>query len=450
MAQIDIKKGHDIRIAGVPGTELIRAPRPETVAVKPIEFKGCKPKLLVNTGDEVQIGSALFYNKQQPEVRWPAPAGGTIKYIQMGPRRTVERIIIEVASGEKHVEHSTYKAAEIKTLDRQTIKETLLAGNLWPVLRQRPYNKVANPEDTPRDIFISGWNTAPCAVNLEIALDGKQSPFQAGLDALSQLTDGKVHLSIKKGTASEVLLNARSVELHYFSGPHPAGNVGIQIHHINPIKPHDIVWIIQAQQVVTIGQLFLTGQLDPALVVTIGGPGVNNPVHLQTRLGINLGTLLKDHLKPGENRIISGDVLTGKKVAPDGYLGFYDSTVSVLPEGGKREFMGMLRIGSSRTRYSLSNAFWGSRKTPYQFNTWQNGTERAMIPLNAWEDVLPMDILPNALFRAILARDIEEMEQLGIFECDEEDFALCSFACPSKIDLGAVIRQGLDLMEQET
>jgi len=450
MAQIEIKKGHDIRMVGVPSLDLVRAPRPQTVAIKPIEFRGCKPKLLVNTGDTVKIGTPLFHNKRQPSVQWVSPAAGTVKYIQIGPRRTVERIIISVASREDSVAHPAIKAAEIKTLGRDKIKETLLAGGVWPMIRQRPYNKVANPEETPRDIFISGWNTAPCSVDLELALEGKQAAFQAGLDALSVLTDGQIHLSIKETTKSEVFLKAQGVKLHTFSGPHPAGNVGIQIHHIQPIKPRDVVWVVQAQQVVTIGQFLLTGVFDPAIVATVGGPGVKNPVHLQTRMGVNLGAVLEDRLQPGDQRIISGDVLTGKKTSLEGYLGFYDTTISVIPEGGKREFMGMLRPGSSRTRYSLMRAFFGAKKNPYPFNTLQNGSERAMIPLNAWEDVLPMDILPNALFRSILAKDIEEMEQLGIYECDEEDFALCSFACPSKIDVGAVIRQGLELMEQES
>ncbi len=449
MAQIDINKGHNIRIAGVPRDEIVVLPTPSTVAIKPVEFRAVKPKLLVKIGDQVSIGSPLFYDKVQTSVRWPSPAAGTIKDILFGARRVIERIVIEVAEKEDILQHPAYKTADISTLGREKILQIIIDGNLWPLILQRPFNKVANPLNLPRDIFISGWNTAPLTVNLDLALRGKVVQLQAGLNALQQLTKGSVHLSISENTVSDTLLNVRGVKIHQVSGPHPAGNVGIQIHHTYPLRPHEVVWTIQAQHVVTLGQFFLTGEFDPNLVVTVAGPGVIDPVHVQSRVGANIGDLLKENLQSGSLRIISGDVLTGKATTIDGFLGFFHSSVTVIPEGGPREFMSIIRPGTKHTHYSLKNAFFGFKNPLFHFNTLKNGSERAMIPINAWEDVLPMDILPNALFRAIIAQDLEEMEQLGIYECDEEDFALCSFACPSKIDVGAVIRQGLDLVEKE-
>ena len=450
MSEINIRKGHNIGISGIPSTDIIQGFAAKTVSIQPTEFRGIKPKILVKEGDKVKVGSALFYNKMNPEIKWPSLGAGTVSQIQYGPRRVVENIVIDLAENEEFESAKTYRSAEISALDRNEILDCLLKGNLFPFLRQRPYNKVANHKDIPRDIFISGWNTGPLSVDLDVALRHRLSPFQAGINVLKNLTSGNVHLSYNRNTVSDTLLEVENVNPHLLSGPHPAGNVGIQIHHIAPLSNNDIVWTINAQDVVRIGNYFLTGKLDTTLFTTIGGPGIKNPIHIKSRMGVQIETLIRDNLNEGNQRIISGDVLTGKKSDKEGFLGFYDSTVSVLPEGGDREFLGMLKPGSSQTRYSLTNAFLGFKEKLYNFSTLKNGSERYMVPINSWENVLPMDILPNSLYRAILVEDIEEMEQLGIIECDEEDFALCSFACPSKIDLGSTIRTGLDLMEKES
>jgi Na+-transporting NADH:ubiquinone oxidoreductase subunit A len=237
--------------------------------------------------------------------------------------------------------------------------------------------------------------------------------------------------------------------LHQISGPHPAGNVGIQIHHIAPLKPDDVIWTVNIQHVIILGKLFLTGEIDLSIIVSIGGPGANNPIHVKTRIGAKIYTLVNNQLASDESRIISGDVLTGKEVQKDDYLGFYDTIISILPVDHSRPFLGWIQPGSSKRTYSLSRSFLSFRRRLFNFTTKQNGSLRALVPINAWEDVLPMDIMPNPLYRSILADDVEEMTQLGILECDDEDFALCSFACPSKIDVGAVIRKGLDIMKAE-
>lgn len=449
MADLIIRKGHNIQIAGTPVKEVVKGRAPSSVAILPTDFRGIKPKLLVKEGDAVKIGSPLFHCKSNPSITWPSPGGGTVKSIHYGPRRVIDKIEIKLSDSEEFESFPSFRFNEISGLKRSEILDILKNGSLFPLIRQRPFNKVADPNTTPRDIFISGWNTAPLAVDLDLALRRRLSPFQAGINALQKLTDGDVHLSYNENTVSDTLLEVQDVNKHLLRGPHPAGNVGIQIHHIAPLGLNDLVWTVNAQDVVRIGNLLLTGKLDTTLFTTVGGPSVSSPTHIKTRMGVQISTLTEERLAEGKHRIISGDVLTGKTADENGYLGFYDSTISVLPEGGEREFMGMLRPGSSKTRYSLTNAFLGFAKEKFNFTTLNNGSERYMVPINAWEDVLPMDILPNALYRAILAQDIEEMEQLGIMECDEEDFALCSFACPSKIDVGGAIRDGLDLMEKE-
>ena len=450
MADINIIKGHDIQISGQPDDVVNKSELLDSVAIKPYQFHGIKPKLLVKEGDSVKIGSPLFKCKSNEQISFPSLGGGKIKKIEYGERRRIEKIVIKLSEKEELCSTNSYKLDDIDSLSAESVLSVMIDNCLFPFIRQRPFNKIADPQKTPRDIFVSGWNTAPLSVNLDLALRGRRTQFQAGVKILDKLTSGHVHLSHNENTVSDSLLNLENVFSHSVSGPHPAGNVGIQIHHISPIGPNEHVWVVNAQDVARIGSFFLTGELDTTLYISIGGPSVTQPTHVKSRIGAQLKPLLGDKLKEGENRIISGDVLTGNKVDIENYINFYDSSISVIPEGGKREFLGMLRPGSGSSRYSLTNAFLGSITGGYNFNTLKNGSERYMVPINSWEDVLPMDILPNPLYRAILAEDIEEMEQLGIFECDEEDFALCSFACPSKIDLGQAIRDGLNLIESES
>jgi len=439
---ISIKKGHNIKIQGCPTPEIISIPLPEKVSICPNQFRGVKPKLIVKEGDDVKIGSPLFFDKLKPQVMWPSPASGRITNIKFGNRRVIERI--EVSRKDNlFVKLKTFTREEIKGLGRETVIDHILEANLFPLIRQRPFNKVANPSQIPRDIFISGYNSAPISVDLSKLIESYKNIFQIGLTVLSRLTDGGVFLSLNKH------LDFDDVFTQSISGPHPAGNVGIQIHHTKPLCPGDIVWSVDAQHVLTLGRLFKLGNYDPKIVVTIGGSGATNPITVETVSGASIGSLINSQIIEKPVRLISGNVLTGKTVNAKDYLGFYDSSVSIINDEVKRPFLGMLSLGSSKSKYSLFNTFFSFGNQLFDFTTSQNGELRAMVPLNAWEKVLPMDIHPNALYRAILAKDIEEMEKLGIWECDDEDFALCSFACPSKIDVGAVIRDGLDLMELE-
>ena len=449
MAHINIRKGHNIRISGSPENEYFSRPKSKTVSIQPNNFRYVKPKLLVKVGDKVDIGSPIFFDKVQPDIKWASPGGGEIKEIILGDRRSVENIIIELHEEEKSVLHTPVKYQEISSLGKKKVTDQIMEANLWPMIRQRPFNKIADPNDTPMAIFVSGFNSAPLTVNLDFALRYKQSVFQAGLNVLNQLSNGNVHLTFEVDTNCETLTAARNVNLHTVNGPHPSGNVGIQIHHLNPWKPNEVIWVINAQHVLTIGDLLLKGIYDPSIVATVAGPGVKNPAHIQTRTGASIETFLLDNLNSDDNRIISGDVLTGQETNLNGFLGYYDTTISVVPNSNEREFLGLLKPGNEQSRYSVTNAFISQNKSNFNFTTQQSGSLRPMVPINAWENMLPMDIYPNALYRSILAEDFEEMEGLGLLECDEEDFALCSFVCPSKIDVGSVIRHGLNLMKDD-
>ena len=442
MNHIFIKKGHDIRIAGIPSKDVVSIPGSDTVAISPKTFRGVKPKRMVSEGDRVQIGSPLFFDKTKPDVKWASPANGTVQTIQFGARHVIEKIEIKI-EGTDSISGQSFTFDQLASSDRPTILNRILKANLFPLIRQRPFNKVANPKDSPRDIFISAVNTAPLSVDLRTVIESEKEAFQAGITALSKLTDGRVFVT------SRNVIELQNAEVQTISGPHPAGNVGIQIHHSKPIKPHDIIWTVDAQHVITLGKLFLTGSYQPNVVVSVGGSGATNPQTVFAKVGANIGSLITNQDMDEPARLVSGDILTGHTVEKDNFLGFYDSSVSIILDSVDRPFMGMLALGSNESKYSLTNSFLTFGEKLFNFNTAQNGELRAMVPINAWEKVLPMDVYPNALYRAILAQDIEEMEQLGMWECDDEDFALCTFACPSKIDVGAVIRQGLNLLEVE-
>ena len=427
---------------GTPSDEITSSILPEKVSISPKQFRGIKPKLIVREGDKVETGSPLFFDKLKPKIKWASPSSGVVTSIQYGARRVIENIEITVEDKKPDLSKS-YSSSQLNNSDRDTIINSILDACVFPLIRQRPFNKVANPDEIPRDIFISAYNTAPLSVDLFKIIQDNKDEFQAGLTALSKLTEGSVYLTSNKSMEFD---NTTNVTI---SGPHPSGNVGIQIHHIKPINPGDVVWTVNAQHVITIGRLFQKGYYDPRCIVSIGGSGSSKPQTVEALVGTSIKSLLKDQLLDGFIRIVSGDVLTGEKVNTDDYLGYYDSSVTIINDNVKRPFLGMLAIGSSSTKYSLTNTFLSTGATEFDFTTSQNGELRAIVPLNAWEKMLPMDILPNPLYRAILAQDIEEMEQLGIWECDDEDFALCSFACPSKIDVGRVIRDGLDLLESD-
>ena len=446
MSHVKIKKGHDIKISGIPDSDISLAPTASELALLPSDFKGVKPKLMVKVGDIVKIGTPLFFDKLNPSVRWASPGSGIIKDIKYGPRRVIEKIEIELEKDQQGLDFKNHSMNDISNLSEDEVLDVILGANLFPHFRQRPFNTIPDHKIRPRDIFISGLNTAPLAVDLEIVINDEIENFQAGINAIEKLTDGKVYLTNK---VDSMLSGVKNVNINTIEGPHPSGNVGIQIHHISHLKPSELIWTINPQDVVMIGKLFLKGVYDPSKIISVAGPGVKKPTHLRVKTGYPIKSILKSNLSSDNVRMISGDVLTGRECTLEDYMSFYDSSISVISNEINREFIGMLNPGSSSSRYSLTPVFVSLSNILFPFTSSQNGNHRSVVPINSWERVLPMDILPNELYRSILAEDIEEMESLGLFECDDEDFALCSFACPSKTDVSGVIRKGLDMLQAE-
>jgi len=444
---IRLKKGFDIKIEGTAEKALAGAADPVLYALKPIDFPGLIPKLNVKPGDIIKAGNTLFTNKLKPDIRFASPVSGKIISVERGERRKILEVIIE-RKGNDTVD---FGKSDPAGLTRDEIKERLLISGLWPAVRQRPYHVVANPADVPKSVFISGFDTSPLAPDYNFIMENTEgSLFRTGISAIGKLTDGKVNLVLNgNGISNQVLGNIRGVTITYFTGPHPAGNVGVHIHHLDPINKGEVVWFVNLQDVVAIGRLFEEGIYRPERIVALTGSEVKKPGYYRIIAGGSVSHMAGDNVKPGNKRYISGNVLTGTGIAPDGYLGYYDSQVTVIPEGDYFEFFGWALAGFNK--YSFSRTF-ASKLFPgkkFRLDTNLHGGERAFVVTGEYEKVLPMDIFPMQLFKAALAEDIEMMENLGIYEVAAEDVALCEFVCPSKIEIQSIIRNGLDLMMRE-
>jgi Na+-transporting NADH:ubiquinone oxidoreductase subunit A len=437
MQKITIKKGHDINISGLASREFSSSPTQNFVSISPQDFNYIKPKLLVKEGDRVTLGDALFFDKINPDVKWPSIASGTISKIVFGERRAVIDIIIEV---DKDREANIEPINQVNLSSRDDVKGFIQKNNFWPFFTQRPFNKVVDPSDTPKCIVVSLADSSPLANDLSFSLAENKDDIISALSNLKKLTDGNLYVAVR-GDNFSFLSDYNFINLIQVEGPHPSGNVGVILNKVNPLNQNEVVWTVQGSHLPILGKLFSKGILDFSVNINTVGPAVK-PSYFKSRIGARFD-LHKDSLLMENVRIVSGNVLTGKKIDIDGFLGFYHSSFSVIEESFSRPFIGWLHPGG-KSKYSVFNAYLGSNKKSYDFTTLQNGSNRAFVPVDAWEKVFPMDIYINALARSIEANDIDEMEQLGIYECDEEDVALCSFVCPSKSDVGAIIRKGLD------
>jgi len=437
MQKITIKKGHDINISGLASREFSSSPAQNFVSISPQDFNYIKPKLLVKEGDRVTLGDALFFDKINPDVKWPSIASGTISKIVFGERRAVIDIIIEV---DKDREANIEPINQVNLSSRDDVKGFIQKNNFWPFFTQRPFNKVVDPSDTPKCIVVSLADSSPLANDLSFSLAENKDDIISALSNLKKLTDGNLYVAVR-GDNFSFLSDYNFINLIQVEGPHPSGNVGVILNKVNPLNQNEVVWTVQGSHLPILGKLFSKGILDFSVNINTVGPAVK-PSYFKSRIGARFD-LHKDSLLMENVRIVSGNVLTGKKIDIDGFLGFYHSSFSVIEESFSRPFIGWLHPGG-KSKYSVFNAYLGSNKKSYDFTTLQNGSNRAFVPVDAWEKVFPMDIYINALARSIEANDIDEMEQLGIYECDEEDVALCSFVCPSKSDVGAIIRKGLD------
>ena len=444
---VRLKRGYNIPIKGEAEKIIAGESNPIRYGVKPVDFPGLTPKLEVKPGDRIKVGSPLFHDKKAPEIKFTSPVSGDVISVERGERRRILEIVIE-KRGNDHIDFGN---ADPSSLSREQITEKLLLSGLWPAVRQRPYHIIAKPGDTPKSIFISGFDTAPLAPDYDFIMDNSPEQFfKTGVSAIKKLTEGKVHLVLKKDkTKTQEKYNIDGVEISYFSGPHPAGNVGIQIHHLDPVNKGEVVWYINFQDVFAIGNLFEEGVYKPERIIALTGSEVMNPRYYRTLSGCSVAPMIRDNIKSWNLRYISGNVLTGTKINADGYLGYYDSQVTVIPEGDNYEFFGWLLPGADKLSFSktfLSGIF---PKKKFEPDTNFHGGERAFVVTGQYEKVLPMDIYPMFLLKAIIAGDVDQMENLGIYEVAEDDFALCEFICPSKIEIQSVIREGIDLMIKE-
>lgn len=446
---IKIRKGLDLPIKGGPEQIIKTTPPPKTVAILGFDSIGLKPQMAVKESDTVIKGQLLFTDKRMPAVRYTSPGTGYVKAINRGEKRALLSVVIELTDSEEEVRFQSYAEDRLSSLNRQQIIEQLLESGLWTALRARPFNRTADPETVPHSLFITAMDTNPLAPAIEPLLAGHEQDFANGARILARLPEGKIFLCKHPKTRLPDM-DIENLTVAEFSGPHPAGNVGTHIHFLDPVHLGKTVWHLGLQDVIAVGKLFTTGRLYVDRIVSLAGPSVKNPCLIRTRIGACLDEHCQGELSRNGNRIISGSVLSGHKAeGATAFLGRYHQQISVLPEHRRREFLGWLNPGLHL--YSIKNVVL-SKFIPgstYDFTTSTHGDIRAIIPNGNYERVMPLDIMPLFLLRALAVQDIEEAENLGCLELAEEDLALCSFVCPSKLEFAPLLRRNLEMIEEE-
>jgi len=444
----------DIPLEGKPRAELQDLGQSGIVTFYPSDFRGIKARLKVKEGDTVKRGEPLFFNKRNDAFKLRAPAGGTVKSIVIGQRRAIEKITIEIADREEVDRCKQYDTDQLLEVPREELLAHLQDTGCLSFLQQRPFSRMVDPQAKPKSIFVNGMSTAPFQPDPNVEVTGSESELQGGLNALTRLTEGKVHLCLDADAEnpSPALTGAKNVEIHYFRGPHPSGNTSTHIHYIDPIKPHDIVWAVRAGDLAGIGRLLLTGEQPTHRIITLGGPGVKEAarMHYKVRMGETLDYILNGRIEDGEQRIVRGDLLSGVTTSMDECHHCHDPAINVIPEDRERHLMGWITPGL--LQYSVSRSFlsrWLLPKKKWALGTNAHGSKRAMILTGLYDKYVPLHLMTDFLLRAILARDSDEAILLGILETDPEDFALPAFVCPSKTDVMGIIRQGLAQIEEE-
>ncbi len=448
--EIRLKKGLTINLVG-DADKVYASVKPSDIAdkyvLKPTDFHALTPKLTVKIGDKVKAGSSLFFDKSNEKVKFCSPVSGEVIDILRGAKRKILEVVIK---SDHEIVYESFDIQSSKNLSREQIIDKMLQAGIWPFIRQKPYDIIANPNDIPNAIFISAFKSAPLSIDNDFALYGTEDLFQKGLDYIVKLTKGKTHLNVNGNTnVSNLFTTAKGVEINKFSGPHPSGNVGVQVHHLDPINKGECIWYLEPQDVIAVARLFTQGKYDVSRIVALAGSQVNKPRYYRTISGASVLNFLSDNLKEGDNRIISGDVFSGKRIKLDGNLGFYDTTITVLEEGNQQEFLGWILPGFDKLSASRTFFSWLNPSKKYNINSNMHGEERAYVVTGAYEKVFPMDIFPLQLIKSIMIEDIELMENLGIYEVSPEDFALCEFVCTSKMEVQSIIRYGLDLVRKE-
>lgn len=443
---IKIKKGLDLPIAGVPSQKINNA-RPVTeVALTGSDYVGMKPTMHVKVGDKVKVGDPIFECKKVPGVLYTSPAAGTVKEINRGDRRVLQTVVISV-EGEEQKTLENYKEKEVSEYSSEEVAALMVEAGLWPALRTRPFSKAPAIGSSPSSIFINNMDTNPLAGDPEVVVAEYEEDYKIGVEALAKMAPKLYVIKAKGAKFPEV--SGDNIHHEEFTGPHPAGLVGTHIHHLDPVSFAKQVWHIGTQDVVALGRLIKTGQIFLERIVSLAGPRVKSPRLLRTRLGASLGTILEGELAEGSNRIISGSILNGRKVeGAFTYLGRFHNQISVIEENNDREFAGWM--GPGYDKFSIKNTYAGKFKNKvFNFHTNTYGSHRAIVPVGVFEAVMPLDILPTQLLKALKTQDVDFAQQLGALELDEEDLALCTFASPGKDDFGPSLRQTLTTIEKE-
>lgn len=446
---IKIKKGLDIKLEGGANPILMNAKLAQLYAVKPTDYHGVTPKLVAKAGETVKAGDPLFFDKANPEVIFPSPVSGEVVEIVRGDRRKLLEIVVKA---DKQIEYASFDALDPKKASVDDIKSKMLTAGVWQYVKQRPFDLIANPSVAPRDIFVSTFDTTPLTPDSQFVLNGQEAELQAGFDALAKLTIGKVYVGVNANTASKVASSIKGVELVEFAGVHPAGNVGTQIHKIAPVNKDETVWTVGFQDVIIIGRLFLTGKFDATRTISLSGAQVKKPGHYKVIAGAAIDTVIEGQIKDIKNsRIISGTVFSGEKITENGYLGAYDNAITVIPESGDADFMGwgMPAFDKFSVHKTVGSTFLGKLSKVWNLDARLNGEERGIVMSNEYDKVFPWDILPEYLLKAIITKDLDQMEQLGIYEVAPEDFALCEVVCTSKLKVQSIVRDGLDYLMKE-
>lgn len=443
---IKLRKGLDVNLKGKAAKEQFQVKKPGVYALMPDDFTGVKPKVVVKESDVVKVGDALFVDKNHPEVKFVSPVSGKVTMVERGDRRKVLSVRVEADAEQQYVDFGKKSVAQM-TADQ--VKETLLETGLFAFLKQRPYDVVPDPAVAPKAIFVSGFNSMPLAADFEYVLQGREADFQTGLDVLAKMA--KTYLGVSAKQSATALTAAKNVTVNVFDGPAPAGNVGVQVNHVDPVNKGETVWTLGAEEVIFVGHLFNTGKLDFTRVIAFAGSEVKKPAYCQMTVGQQLSTLVENRVAEGRTlRIVNGNVMTGVKTTKDGFLAAHVTEVNVIPEGDDvHEMLGW--IMPRFNDYSNSRAYcsWLSGKKEYALDARVKGGERHMIMSGEYDRVFPMDIFPEQLVKAIITGDIDRMEALGIYEVAPEDFALCEFVDSSKLEVQRIVREGLDMLRKE-
>lgn len=443
---IRIKKGLDIKLKGEAEKVTGKATSSSVFTLKLEDFHSIIPKLSKKVGAKLKAGEAVFHNKANEEMKFPSPVSGELVDIERGEKRKILAIKIQADSKQQYID---FGVRDPKSMKSEEIKSHLLASGCWPFIKQRPYDVIANPANTPKAIFISAYASAPLAADYNYVLSGKENELQTAITALSKLTSGKVHVSVGKNSSSP-FIELNNITLNTVSGPHPSGNVGTQIAKIDPINKGEVVWIISPQDLVIIGELLLTGKFNAERIIALAGSFVTAPKYYKTKIGATISSLVVRKLNEGNCRIISGNVLTGKAQSRKGSLGYYDSLITVIPEGNDYELFGWTTPVFNKVSITRALTFsWLFPNKKFNLNTNTNGEHRAFVVTGAYEEVFPLDIFPMHILKACMYQDLDEMEKLGMYEVAPEDFALTEFVCVSKQPHQEIIRKGLDLMLKE-